>query len=176
MTIRQLTHLSAYVAIIFILSFVPYTGYITVGTISITTIPFIIAMATYHLGFRGAITTAFTFGITSYLVALQIGSVIFVDPVVSIVPRFLLGFVIYGIYKLLGKFKTWKYVLLVSSTVIMNTVLVTTFIFISSTYYNDSFKGSFYFWLTLIYINFIVEISVAIFISIVTSHFVKRII
>jgi hypothetical protein len=48
--IRQITTLSVYLGLIMALSFIPFTGYIQVGPLAITTIPIFVAMATYHQG------------------------------------------------------------------------------------------------------------------------------
>lgn len=174
-TTKDVTVLSMYVAIMAIMSFVPYVGYWTIGTISITTIPFIIPISGYHKGIKGIMTTSITFAVTSYLAAIEFGNIIFLDPVVAIVPRLILGILIAIIYKLLGEYKVWKLILLTALTIILNTALVTAFIFISSLYYQDAFKGSFKFWLTLIYINFIVEFFVGVALATSTSRIFKQI-
>ena len=51
--VRTFAILSIYISIIIILTFVPYTGYLQFGPLAITTIPIIISIATYDLGFIG---------------------------------------------------------------------------------------------------------------------------
>lgn len=163
-SIREITNLSIYVAIIIFLSFTPQTGYITIGTISITIIPIVITLATFHLGFKGALASSLSFGIFSYIVSITIVPSPLADPVLLIVPRFLLGIIIWSIWKYLGENKLWKFVLLASLTVFFNTVLITGFLFVVNSY-NELIRVSIETWIVLIYINFFVELTVAIILS-----------
>ncbi len=83
------------------------------------------------------------------------------DPVLLIVPRIILGFLIYSICKLLGKISLWKAILLTICTVILNTTLISAFVFIVSLY-NNIFDKGFYFWISLIYVNFLIELLISI--------------
>lgn len=172
-TIKNIAYISIYISLIIILSFTPQTGYIIAGPITITTIPIIITISTYHLGFKGAFSTSLAFGVFSYIVSITTVPSPLADPVLLIVPRFLLGIIVWSISLMLGKVKIWKYIILAFITVLFNTLLITTFVFIVSSY-NHIFKGSLMFWITLIYVNFFIELGVAIFLSIATFPLIKH--
>ena len=164
--------LSIYTSIIIILTFVPYTGYLQFGPLAITTIPVVISIATYDLGFSGAITTSLAFGIGSYLRATTLFPSLMVDPTLSIVPRIMVGLFIYLIYKILGKLKLWKFTVLTIFCVLLNSFFVSLFYFIDQLY-NDSYKKSFIVWIVLIYINFIFELTTGIFLSLFLFKILK---
>jgi len=103
--IREITTLSIYLALIIVLSFVPYTGYIQIGPLAITTIPIIVAAATYHKGLKGSLMAGLAFALGSYLRAVTMFPTLMVDPMLSIVPRILMLLSIYLSYKLLGEIK-----------------------------------------------------------------------
>ena len=46
LTVYSVAYLSVYVALMIALTFIPYTGYITIGPVAITTIPVFISIAT----------------------------------------------------------------------------------------------------------------------------------
>ena len=170
-TAKSIAFLSIYVSLIIALSFIPQTGYIIAGPIAITTIPIIIVIATYHLGFLGSLATSISFGIFSYIVSITVVPSPIADPVLLITPRIILGIIVWSIYKALGQIKLWKFILMSFLTCLFNSSLVTSFVFIVSSY-NHIYKGSFYLWMTLIYINFFVEVGVAIFLSIIVYKLV----
>lgn len=176
MDVRKISFIGLYVAIIIALSFIPQLGYITVGTVSITTIPVFVAIATYHMGLAGAISSSITFGVASYIMSITLSPTPLADPVLMMVPRFLLGIFVYLIYKLLGDIKLWKFVLLAAITVVLNTTLFTAFLYMVASYRENFFSDSLYFWLTLIYVNFIVEFSIAIGLSILLFSLIKYLI
>ena len=160
--VRKITFAAVYVALITTLSFIPQVGYVRIGVIAFTTIPIFIAIATYHLGLLGVLSTSFTFGILAYIMSITLSPSPIADPVLMIVPRILLGLIIFGVYKLLGELSFWKLILLANLTVIFNTILFTVFLYIVSSYRGNFFSGSLYFWITLIYINFFAELGIAI--------------
>ena len=160
--VRDISLLAMYTALILALSFIPYTGYITVGVIRITTIPVIISIATWHLGFKGAVTTSITFGIGSYLTALYMSPFFANFPELAFVPRIMMGLAIWLLVRSLGKHSLWKLILTAACTVLFNTMFVTAWYFIMQLYRDgDDFK-SLKAWMVLIYVNFIVELAVAI--------------
>lgn len=161
---RQITILSIYLSLILALTFIPYTGYIQVGPLAITTIPVIIALATYHIGIKGTILAGLAFGIGSYLRAVTMFPSLMVDPMLSIVPRIFMSISIYFVYRLLGNLKVWKFIVLSLCCVLFNSFFVSLFYFIVQLY-DSTYAKTFIVWITLIYINFLVEIGVAALIS-----------
>ncbi|NQZ66266.1 MAG: hypothetical protein HRT99_03565 [Mycoplasmatales bacterium] len=166
MNTREIALLGIYVSLFIILSFVPYTGYISVGAVRFTTIPALLALSTYHLGFKGAITSGIAFGLGSYISSVTISPSWLSDPVILFVPRFLLGFIIYGFYKLLGEIKLWKFITLAVLAVLFNTILVSSALFLVNSY-SHIYDGTIWVWITLIYVNFLVEIAIGILIAII---------
>ncbi len=123
-----------FVAIISVMSFVPYTGFLNFGVISITTLHIPLIIGSIALGIKGGLILGTTFGVLSFLKMLLMGTnpievAIFTNPMVAIVPRAITGLIIAlmfkFIYKVSGK-------LLVSATItavfgtITHTILVIT--------------------------------------------------
>lgn len=162
---RDIAFLAMYVALFSILSFVPYTGFIKVNVISITTIPVFLSLASYHLKFKGSMISSISFGFFSYIASITINPSILADPVILIVPRIILGFTLYLILKSLGSINLWKFIFLSLMSVICNTILLSSFVFIVSTY-KDIYRESLRAWVLLIYINFLIEIAITITLSI----------
>ncbi len=76
------------------MAIIPYTGYISYGGVNITTIHIVVAIASIVYGKKGAIATGTVWGIMSYVRAwiyADSSAPIFLDPLVSIMPRVLLG-------------------------------------------------------------------------------------
>ncbi len=108
-SIVPLTQLALFSAIILVMTFIPYLGYITIpGALSITTlhIPVIIgaivlSRQTYSYAWGAAIGGVW--GVTCLLYALFNGTAdaaIFLNPLISVVPRILVGVLIVAFYKL----------------------------------------------------------------------------
>ena len=90
-----LTLTAMFCALIIALTFIPYTGYITiVGMLSITTIHVVVILGASLLGpVRGTILGA-VWGVTCLIYAFMNGTadaLIFMDPRISVVPRILVG-------------------------------------------------------------------------------------
>ena len=88
------THLTAmFCAIIIALTFIPYTGYITYGLLSITTLHIPVLLGTTLFPKRGLLFGT-VWGVTCLLYALANGTAdaaIFLNPLISVVPRMLVG-------------------------------------------------------------------------------------
>jgi len=95
--IEAMTISAIFIAIIAIMSFVPYVGYISIpGTpISICTIHIIVILAALLFGWKQGLVAGFTFGILSLVKAacmpVAVSDVLFVNPMVSVLPRVLFG-------------------------------------------------------------------------------------
>ena len=157
MKINKIIYSSIYISIIALMSFTPWIGYIKIGPIFFTTIPVILVIATYHLGFYGSLSSSISFGLFSYLTSISINPSPLSDPILLIPSRIILGLCVYFIYKMLGNIKLWKTIILTILTIVLNTILITLFVFLVSLY-NPIFDGTIYTWLSIIYLNFIVEL------------------
>ncbi|MFH0992885.1 MAG: ECF transporter S component [bacterium] len=136
--IREMTLLAMFIAIILVMIFVPYMGFITIPPgLSVTLIHLPVLIGAVLLGRKGGIILGLTFGIGSFLRALtSVGlDYLFIFPWVSILPRFIFGFLIYDVYRLLHRLVKVRLVALmiafftmtVIHTLIVLPMLVTTF-------------------------------------------------
>ncbi|EFF41141.1 ECF transporter S component [Mycoplasmopsis alligatoris] len=157
--IKKITYCAIYVALIMMMSLVPWLGYIKIGVIHISTIPFIVVVATLHMGFIGAFTAGLTFGIGSLIASIVFGEPTFIYPDLSVLPRILVGLLVYLFYKLLGKPNIYKAVVLGILCPVFNTLLVTVFLFIHHSVAPISWLTNLKAWIILIWLNFIVEVA-----------------
>lgn len=104
--IKQLVFDALFLALIFVFSYTPYLGYITVGPLSFTTIHILVLIGAILFGYkRGALYGLF-FGISSLVVALQYPGTLnyfSLNPFISILPRVLFGLISGAIFDLLRK-------------------------------------------------------------------------
>lgn len=167
---QKIAYLSVYVALMIAITFIPYTGYLNIGPIAITTIPVFISIATWHLGWSGGMTTSIVFGLGSYLKSLAgMGSPLFISyPELAIAPRILSGLFLCTVVTMLKDIKLWKVILTSALAVIGNTFFVTSWYFLMKEYRNEDALKSFSVWIGLIYVNFLVELPTGIFLGILT--------
>ena len=135
--IQRITRLGLLIALITLMTFIPNIGYIQTGLFSITTIHIPVIIGAALMGPVGGLVLGLTWGLTSYFYALTVGTIeaaIFLNPMVSIVPRILVGLIVS--YVALG-LKRWfkvspaiqaSFVALLGT--LSNTVLVLSAIFI----------------------------------------------
>lgn len=94
-------------AIIIIMSVVPFLGFIQVPPIAVTLVHIPVIIGAILLGFNSALLFSLTFGLSSLFVALTRGStpldVLFTNPMISVVPRVIFGVAIIVIYNLVKK-------------------------------------------------------------------------
>lgn len=133
--LSQLTTLALLIAMIVLMTFTPNFGYIQTGIFSITTIHIPVLVGSIALGPLGGLVLGSTWGLTSYLYALSLGTLeaaIFLNPLVSIVPRILVGISVSYLSLSLKNIKlkdVVKYAFLAASGTLLNTVLVLSAIF-----------------------------------------------
>jgi uncharacterized membrane protein len=93
--IARITLDALIIALIAIASFVPYVGYIGVNNISITTIHVFVLLFAILFGMREGAIAGFFFGLFSLIRAVAMPSspmdILFVNPLVSIMPRLIFG-------------------------------------------------------------------------------------
>ena len=174
-SIQEIATLAIYLSVMLVLTFVPYTGYLNIGPIAITLLPVFISIATWHAGWKGGMVTSLAFGFGSYFKSLAgMGSPLFINfPELAIVPRILMGIAMGLIVKSLGEIKVWKTVLTGGLAVLLNTLFVTAWYFFMKFYRDQSDLKTFSVWMYLIYVNFLVELSVGIALGLVTSKLTK---
>ncbi|WP_324672961.1 hypothetical protein U5U50_00675 [Mycoplasma sp. 888] len=175
-TIKNIAYLAMYMAIIVILTFTPYTGYITIGVISITTVPIVILIASIHLGMIGTLWNTLLFGFWSWIGSIVLGYPIFNNILYSFVPRIALALFLIGAYYLcfkIGKFNIFTSTIFAFLIFAANTLFVSIFIFIGIQFIGIKEVSSPSVWLTLIWVNMLVEWGVLVIISIAIYPFLK---
>ncbi len=171
--IVEITTTGLFIAIIFVMTFVPNLGYITVGTISITTIHIPVIIGSALLGPLGGLVLGFTWGITSllkvYTTAVSpIELALFSNPLISVVPRVLVGLFVAYLSIGLKKFVKRDYqrdALTAVLGTISNTILVLSAIsiFSAGTLFPQN-KTVITIVLTIVGVNGVIEIVAAMFI------------
>ena len=128
--LEQLTILGLMIAMILIMTYVPNLGYIQTGFFSITIIHLPVIIGILATGPLGGFVLGTTWGLTSWHYATTLGTAeaaIFVNPMVSIVPRILVGLIVaysvLGLRKLI-KAKPLRYGVVAGLGALSNTVLV----------------------------------------------------
>ena len=86
-------------ALIVVMTFTPYLGYITVGIIEITTLHMVVILGATVLGAKYGAILGGVWGLTCILRAFQFGIIPFQNPMVSLVPRIIVAL---GLSALLG--------------------------------------------------------------------------
>lgn len=97
-----ITKIATVVAIILLLGLTPI-GYINIGALQITTVHIVVIIVALVLGMREGLIAGLTFGITSIIAGLMTPGIftpIFLNPLVSIVPRILLPLIAYFLFAL----------------------------------------------------------------------------
>ena len=94
----RLTLLAMFSAIIIVMTFVPYVGYITLGvTLSITTLHIPVIIGAITLGPVGGAVLGTVWGLSCLVYALsnrRADAVIFTNPLISVIPRIIVGYLI----------------------------------------------------------------------------------
>lgn len=104
--IRELTILAMFTAIILLMIFVPYLGFITItGIPSFTLIHIPVLIGGAMLGRKAGAFLGLVFGVGSLIRALtSVGlDYLFIFPWVSVLPRVIFGFIIYDVVRLFQK-------------------------------------------------------------------------
>lgn len=134
-SIQRITRLGILMGLIILMTFIPNIGYIQTGLFSITTIHIPVLIGAALMGPVGGFVLGLTWGLTSYFYALTLGTIeamIFLNPMVSIVPRVLVGLIVSYATLALDRFKikeVIKYGLIAGLGTLSNTVLVLSAIF-----------------------------------------------
>ncbi len=92
---RKLTLMSLMASLIIIMTIVPYTGYISYGLISITTIHIPVIIGSIILGKKEGFILGLIWGLSNLIKAytsMTPEALIFLDPRISVLPRVIVGF------------------------------------------------------------------------------------
>jgi uncharacterized membrane protein len=134
--LMMITTLGLMMAMIMIMTYIPNLGYITTGFFSITIVHIPVIIGAILTGPIGGLVLGTTWGVTSWHYATTLGTpeaAIFVNPLVSILPRILVGLIIsysaLGLKKLI-KFDFARHLIVSILGALSNTVLVLTAIFL----------------------------------------------
>ena len=106
--IKQIAYDAMFLAIILLMTFIPYVGYIQVGPISFTLIHIPVLIGAGLFGWKRGLLYGLFFGLSSLIKATTYPGTIdflFVNPLVSVLPRLLFGLIAGLLFSLLGKMK-----------------------------------------------------------------------
>lgn len=125
------------IALIVVLATVPWLGYIPLGIMSITIVHIPVIIGSILFGHKSGILLGIVFGVSSLLVATTraaAGDLIFVNPLISVVPRVVFGALIGLIYSVIKKFFAERSIIAVGISALVSSLihsfLVLTMIFI----------------------------------------------
>lgn len=95
--IKELTLTGLFIALITVMTFVPFTGYISYGGVSITTLHIPVIIGAIVLGRVGGLIVGTAWGVLCLILAYTSGlpeAIIFMNPLISVVPRAIVGLVV----------------------------------------------------------------------------------
>lgn len=107
MKTKDLVFTALFMGIVFMLGLWPNLGFIAIGPISVTIIHIPVIIGAIFLGSTSGLLIGLAFGIGSFINSMSSGVIfapVFANPVVSILPRVVFGFVTYYIYRLVKAF------------------------------------------------------------------------
>ena len=172
--IRNFVLASIISAIIAVMTIVPYLGYISYGLIEITTLHIVVIIGSVLMGWKYGALLGGVWGLTCVIRASVLAAAspvfeIFINPFVSLVPRIIVGIVAGSMFNLLkNKLKVGDGISAGISAIagtLTNTLLVLSSMYffggmISS--YKDVFELLKTIWLTIIGVNGLIELIMAI--------------
>lgn len=103
MKTKDLVFTSLFMGIVFMLGLWPNLGFIAIGPINVTIIHIPVIIGAIFLGAGSGALIGFAFGLGSFINSMSSGVLfapVFTNPLVSVLPRVVFGFVTYYIYKL----------------------------------------------------------------------------
>lgn len=125
----QMTIIAMLVAILIIQTFVPILGYIPLGPIDVTIVHITVILAAVLFGSRTGLLIGMSWGILSMVRAYiqpTPFNIVFLNPLISVVPRLLVGLISGLLFSWLSKKTTSRWIYSVTALVgtVLNTVLV----------------------------------------------------
>ncbi len=187
LSLAQLGMLSA---LIVIMTFVPYIGYISIGTLSITLLHIPLIIGACVLGVKGGLVLGAVWGITCIIKAatspMALTDPLFTNPLVSLLPRLLAGLVAGLVYEFVAKKLKKTHLASTLSAVfacLTNTILVMASLYLVYGQTSEASKlgivqfdfGSLiYFILGAFGTNAVFEMIIAIVIAVPISHALRK--
>lgn len=154
--IFQMTLAAINIAIIAVVSFIPYVGYIMYGGAAITTVHILVLVIALIFGWKQGLVAGIAFGMVSFLVAITTATspldLAFVNPLISIIPRGAFGFLAGITFQTIKRVKNIGYR---SSLYVVASIVLTLFHSASVVLMLFAFKGAMGFsnefnaWLTI---------------------------
>ncbi len=181
MDVRQLTLTGLFIALIAVMTYVPYTGYISYGGISITTLHIPVIIGAMALGSIGGLILGTTWGILNLILAYTSGTpeaIIFMNPLISVVPRMIDGLLIGFVADFFrGKLGTSKYSIICGVVgSLTNTILVLTAIGLFGgeefMAFGDTVAMIFQ---VLVSVNGVIELGLAIFLTPILINAISKV-
>lgn len=173
---------SIFIALIIMMTVVPFTGYITYGPVEITTLHIVVILGAVILGPKYGTALGAVWGITCFIRAFTNPLfIMFTNPLISILPRILVGFVAGIISKYLFKTKLPKSLGAIITAVagtLTNTVLVLSAIYVFGGMiksYAEFFEMFKTIYVTIIGTNGLIELIAAIIIIPVVYKVIEHI-
>ena len=91
---RNLVLTSVFIALIIVMTVIPYTGYINYGAVEITTLHLVVILGAVCLGWKAGTLLGFVWGFTCVLRAFTNPAwILFTNPLISVLPRIFVGMV-----------------------------------------------------------------------------------
>lgn len=172
--ILYITTYGLMISIITLMGFVPFLGFITLNTASITIIHIPVLIGAYILKGKSGLILGLSFGLISFLVVLTASApgptdLLFLNPMISIFPRVIFGLSIMGVFSLIDFFFKHKVVnkvvLSIASFVltVLHTTYVLTMIYVFEGAFIESTFGSLggFIWVILLSNGFIEAVLAA---------------
>ncbi len=168
-------------ALIIVMTFIPFTGYISYGPVEITTLHLIVIIGALFLGIKYGALLGGVWGITCFARAFTNPAwILFTNPLISVLPRILVGIVAAAVFKALCKTKIKVYfavIISAAAATLTNTVLVLSSMYIfggmieSYAKFFEMFKKII---TTIIGLNGGIELAAAVIITPVVFKALKR--
>lgn len=145
--IRNFVLTAMFSALIIVMTIVPYTGYITVvGLLEITTLHIVVAIGAILLGWKYGAFLGLVWGVTCFIRAFTNPAwIMFTNPLISVLPRIIVGLVVGLVFEKLSKTTLDKTVCALIAAIVgtlTNTVLVLSAIYIFGGMF-ESYKAFF---------------------------------
>ncbi len=142
--VLEMTSMAMFIALIAVMALVPYLGFIQVFAISATIIHTPVIIGTLFGGRKVGLGLGLAFGLSSWIVAMMRAStpfdLMFLNPILSVVPRIIFGLSIWYIFVLVNRLvknKTASIALTFVLSTLLHTVLVMGTALVLSPFYEE---------------------------------------
>lgn len=147
--VYEIAVISVFTALIIVMASVPWLGFITIGIISLTTVHIPVLIGGIFGGRKVSLSLGLVFGISSLIVALTRPvtpiDLLFQNPIISVIPRVLFGWILYELYAYLNKQMKNRFTAITISMVLstlIHTILVLLPLYLiggAETYFGSAF-------------------------------------